>query len=1023
MASRHGLFEQSAEHSSFAAAGARPEDRRSSCADHDRRFRHKPFTDISSASSCGSDTDITRPEAAQLGPGDADLNLLCSLKENSIHTHTQQQWCELMKTPMSNGLPAWLSPEFMAEHAAKALDFDSDVLLVPVRHSSMAVSLHLPRIIEAYRPDLVAMEFGPALKEHFKDLTHPELKPPVAIVMSSDVGAACYRNLSPVAESAGGASGSSSGSSDGASSSASDNSSPGSSESPSASGRALQTEHCSCNSSVTGSDDNSSEMSEMSEMKVIGSYPVLSCSPEYTMLVEARRRNIDIELIDLDADEMLWLEERYGGAGSIDGYARAAHGGSVFDAVSSLEFSRVLLNADGSHERSLFWNKRFEANALGMSSMQYLHEFYIHLYSLYRFARDEISSVVIQQRERNMLAHIARARRTHKRIMVLTGGFHTISLCDCLHFNKPAAAPVFIPSFRKKACIIPYSFDYAHKCGQSGPGIEFPYYYHRLHQAITSTTAFYPRPHISHDVLASTSSCTSTTGCATAAPAAPVNHEDPAAPAAQSHLPVVQARPLAGAADSTAAQVCGEREGAVPEGAVPECAVPEGTAERRVHHTKPSARQRDAWLHYRADIREIERAVRSVNFHFMSAIRDERGDEVGVATLLECEKIMRGLAALRGLTVPSVYDLIDAVISTFIKEELTEDNAVVKNTMAALNALHMGSVPSDIRVPALWRDFMQQAVRFGISLKDKHEHAAQIDICAGREQLLFSQFIARSGFIAPSFLTSFPQMRSRSGTVSSYEQVSWSFNEDAIRTLIGLSHTGSSVEHACITRISGQLEHYTHDIRQLCALFISSLNMGLTEHFMSHKDRIAQLISESSCISDIGESLDELNSYSVLVKTGICGSDSWQYLIDALLRRYLAVLGETGMVAWESRQDFIACALRIDWYFSRNEHLYDEYLRALETVVSDSRLRPFITGTALALLQINGHLKVQLNGQLNDRCLRESSGHMTLSIADAVSDACLREELLYAPAHIAMTSAYHRDGLNMLINDLSQVLS
>lgn len=763
-------------------------------------------------------------------------------------------------------------------------------------------------------------------------------------------------------------------------------------------------------------------MSDMSEMKVIGSYPVLSCSPEYTMLVEARRRNIDIELIDLDADEMRWLEERYGGAGSIDGDAMAAYGGSAFDAVSSLDFSRVLLNADGSHERSLFWNKRFEANALGMSTMQYLHEFYIHLYSLYRFARDEVSSVVIEQRERNMLAHIARARRTHKRIMVLTGGFHTISLCDCLHFNKPAAAPVFIPSFRKKACIIPYSFDYAHKCGQSGPGIEFPYYYHRLYQAITSTTAFYPGPHRSPDVLASTASCTRATGCGTAAPAAPVNPEAtdaPTDPTAQSHLPVVLAEPLAGAAEGTAAQACGEREGTVPEGTVPECAVPEGTADSRAHHTRPAAWQRDAWLYCQADIREIERAVRSVNFHFMSAIRDESGNEVGIATLLECEKIMHGLAALRGLTVPSVYDLIDAVISTFIKEELTEDNAVVKNTMAALNALHMGSVPSDIMGPALWRDFMQQAVRFGISLKDKHEHAARIDICAGREHLLFSQFIARSGFLAPSFLTSFPQMRSRSGTVSSYEQVSWSFNEDAIRTLIGLSHTGSSIEQACIARISGQLEYHTHGIRQLCALFISSLNMGLTEHFMSHKYRIAHLISEASCIGEIGESLDELNSYSVLVKTGIYGSDSWQYLIDALLRRYLEVFGETGMVAGENRQDFIGCALRIDWYFSRNEHLYDEYLRALESVVSDSRIRPFITGTALALLQING----RLNGQLNERCSHESSGHMTLSIADAVSDACLRKELLYAPAHIAMTSAYHREGLNMLISDLSQSLS
>ncbi len=58
-----------------------------------------------------------------------------------------------------------LDPEVIKEHWKKALDFESKVLLVPMRHHSPAMALHLPRIIDAYQPDHIAVEMPYAYQE------------------------------------------------------------------------------------------------------------------------------------------------------------------------------------------------------------------------------------------------------------------------------------------------------------------------------------------------------------------------------------------------------------------------------------------------------------------------------------------------------------------------------------------------------------------------------------------------------------------------------------------------------------------------------------------------------------------------------------------------------------------------------------------------------------------------------------------------------------------------------------------
>ena len=149
-------------------------------------------------------------------------------------------------TKKSKGEVPALSIERISEHAARALDFSAPVLLVPIRHHSMAMALHLPRIIEAYQPDLICVELPEIFTDKIKDLLNPEVRPPVAFYSFANVEEKVEVSLDP-------------------------------------------------------QDPNVPTQTVTNKYTSRFIYPMLPYSPEYVALQEAAHRNIPFKLIDLSA--------------------------------------------------------------------------------------------------------------------------------------------------------------------------------------------------------------------------------------------------------------------------------------------------------------------------------------------------------------------------------------------------------------------------------------------------------------------------------------------------------------------------------------------------------------------------------------------------------------------------------------------------------------------------------------------------------------------------------------------------
>ena len=152
-----------------------------------------------------------------------------------------------------------------------------------------------------------------------------------------------------------------------------------------------------------------------------------------------------------------------------------------------------LCERSGAHTFAEFWDKHFEINALTQDTMSYLHQLYNYCY-LIRQGIDEEQEPFTVQRELFMLKSLQAAMKTHKRILVVTGGLHSVALCDYLYFKKKKATAMRYPKVPSETYLIPYSFAAADSQTGYGAGVVFPYYFQQFYTVLKGLVPFMPAP-------------------------------------------------------------------------------------------------------------------------------------------------------------------------------------------------------------------------------------------------------------------------------------------------------------------------------------------------------------------------------------------------------------------------------------------------------------------------------------------------------------------------------------------------
>lgn len=158
-------------------------------------------------------------------------------------------------------------------------------------------------------------------------------------------------------------------------------------------------------------------------------YPFLDCSPELVALRAAAERGIAAQFIDLPYGEILiGTEEKKG--------IRTEREKQTYNDDYLLSRSRYferLCQKTGLRSFDELWEKYFEIGGLFQTTEEFVRQMNIYCYlSRIHTPEEELEADGCLLRERYMAEQIAKASESGKKLLVVTGGFHTYGIRELL---------------------------------------------------------------------------------------------------------------------------------------------------------------------------------------------------------------------------------------------------------------------------------------------------------------------------------------------------------------------------------------------------------------------------------------------------------------------------------------------------------------------------------------------------------------------------------------------------------------
>ena len=213
-------------------------------------------------------------------------------------------------------------------------------------------------------------------------------------------------------------------------------------------------------------------------------YPFLYSSPEYNAMRAAADAGIEAHFIDLPYCEILINTQGDSGLLSKEKQNYADDGRLVRE-----DYFKRLCGKTNVRSFEEFWEKYFEIEGLRLST----EDFYKQLVTYCTLVRSatpdaELTADGTHAREQFMAANIREAMKTHSRVLVVTGGFHTAGLAELL--KAKAIPPVKlhrIPADCTGCFPAAYSYRAADSLHGYASGMSFPGFYDSVFKKLLSS--------------------------------------------------------------------------------------------------------------------------------------------------------------------------------------------------------------------------------------------------------------------------------------------------------------------------------------------------------------------------------------------------------------------------------------------------------------------------------------------------------------------------------------------------------
>lgn len=216
-------------------------------------------------------------------------------------------------------------------------------------------------------------------------------------------------------------------------------------------------------------------------------YPFLNSSPEYNALCYARKNNTDCAFIDLPYGEILVNTAKNMGLrrkSEIPGYSDDYY-------LSEGKYFAALCEKTGMRNFEEFWESFFETDALYISTEEFIARMYTYCYLLRENTpKEDMLSDGCIVRESHMSKCIINAMRTHSRVLVVTGGFHSYGLYSFV-YGREKPIKVNLHNFSDKIQdVYPmcYSYESADALNGYASGMQNPGFYNAVWTEIKNKT-------------------------------------------------------------------------------------------------------------------------------------------------------------------------------------------------------------------------------------------------------------------------------------------------------------------------------------------------------------------------------------------------------------------------------------------------------------------------------------------------------------------------------------------------------
>ena len=312
-----------------------------------------------------------------------------------------------------------------------------------------------------------------------------------------------------------------------------------------------------------------------------------------------------------------------------------------------------------------------------------------------------------------------------------------------------------------------------------------------------------------------------------------------------------------------------------------------------------------------------------------------------------------GLSALRGKSQPGVYELFDAVLSSYVKGEYTiATNAPMMILRKHMTGNAVGKLCSQAQVPPIIQDFEAQCRQFSLKTGSTLETEVTLSLFSSdkhrRESCFFHRMLFLNTYYARRVKGPNLQQQRDRNLIREIWRYKWNTQVNA--ALIDVSVYGATIEEAAGSLVKEELKKEIG--AGACAILLTRVfEMGLKEHLQNVYDRAQELIRQDTDFYSLADALSHFKMMRELASLYRSKLD-FDLLMDLTIRKLISLLPSMTAV---KEEDLGRCMDAIKLLYQLTEEdTQEEFFEILTRMQKDTQIQAGLDGCIHGILYGGG---------------------------------------------------------------------